>query len=96
MITVVNKRYESTGIYIGRPSILGNPFVIGKDGSRVEVVRKYSEWFYEQLGSNRALIEEIERLQYHYKINKQLTLVCWCAPLECHGDVIKEYLEMVT
>ena len=28
-------------VYIGRPSVWGNPFVIGKDGTRAEVVEKY-------------------------------------------------------
>jgi hypothetical protein len=30
--------------YIGRPSMWGNPFVIGKDGTRAEVVEKYECW----------------------------------------------------
>ena len=33
------------GDYIGRPSVLGNPFVIGVDGSRNDVVNKYEDWF---------------------------------------------------
>mgnify|MGYP001597794161 CR=1 FL=1 len=96
MIIIGNHRYGSQGINIGRPSILGNPFIIGRDGTRPEVKAKYKVWFYKQLGCNRALIEEIERLQYMYKVDKTLTLVCWCKPLECHGDIIKEYLEMIT
>ena len=32
---VVNKRdYKGPGEYIGRPSCLGNPFHIGRDGNR--------------------------------------------------------------
>lgn len=96
MIIVANKRDNPSGIYVARPSILGNPFIIGKDGTRPEVVEKYRAWFYEQLGCNRALIEEIERLQYIYKTEKTLTLICWCSPLICHVDIIKEYLEMIT
>jgi len=45
MIKIVNKRnYTGPGIYIGRPSPLGNPFVIGRDGDREEVIRKYREF----------------------------------------------------
>lgn len=28
-------------VYIGRPSILGNPFVIGRDGDRAKVIAKF-------------------------------------------------------
>ena len=34
--------------YIGRPSIWGNPFVIGKDGTRGEVIEKYERWLLRQ------------------------------------------------
>ena len=38
------KHGELYDIYIGRPSRWGNPFVIGKDGTREEVVEKYRNW----------------------------------------------------
>ena len=38
---VVHCKRENYDIYIGRGSKWGNPFVIGKDGSREEVVEKY-------------------------------------------------------
>jgi hypothetical protein len=31
-------------VYIGRPSIWGNPFVIGRDGDRAEVIGQYEAW----------------------------------------------------
>jgi len=31
-------------VYIGRPSKWGNPFVIGRDGSRADVIAKYRTW----------------------------------------------------
>ncbi|PIW12451.1 MAG: hypothetical protein COW35_01440, partial [Candidatus Infernicultor aquiphilus] len=31
-------------VYIGRPSKWGNPFTIGKDGTRSEVIEKYRIW----------------------------------------------------
>ena len=43
---VLNKKHwrgsVANAVYIGRPSIWGNPFVIGKDGTRGEVVEKYA------------------------------------------------------
>lgn len=74
-------------VYIGRgPDPLtgvdgkwGNPFVVGKDGTRAEVIRKYREWVVKQPGL-MAAIPEI----------KGKTLGCWCRPKACHGDVLAE------
>lgn len=71
------KRKEYTH-YIGRPSTLGNPFVIGKDGSRGDVVTKFERW----ARHSSEVMETIERLP------PDAVLGCWCAPKRCHGDVI--------
>lgn len=47
MIYHYNK--SKSGVYIGRPKSggewgFGNPFVIGKDGSRAEVIEKFKSW----------------------------------------------------
>jgi hypothetical protein len=65
-------------VYIGRPSKWGNPFVIGPDGTREDVVRKFEEY----LMLNPVLIEDAKREL------KGKDLVCFCAPLSCHGDVL--------
>lgn len=67
-------------VYIGRGSPYGNPVVIGKDGTRTEVIEMYRKWVY----SNPEMIK---------KIRSELSgkdLVCYCAPKACHGDVILE------
>jgi hypothetical protein len=39
-MTVLNKRDSNArGVYIGRPSKWGNPFVIGRDGTRADVIK---------------------------------------------------------
>lgn len=65
-------------MYIGRPSKWGNPFVIGIDGNREEVIEKYEKY----LKSKRNLIELIKREL------KGKDLVCYCAPQSCHGDIL--------
>ena len=65
-------------MYIGRPSKWGNPFVIGPDGTREDVVRKFEEY----LMLNPVLMEAARREL------KGKDLVCFCAPLSCHGDVL--------
>ena len=79
---VVNKRGRRVvgvnDVYIGRPSKWGNPFTIGEDGTRDEVVRRYEVYAREVFTR-----EDLEVL-----VGK--TLVCWCKPLACHGDVLVE------
>jgi len=65
-------------VYIGRPSVWGNPFAIGRDGNRAEVIRKYEAW----LRANPTLVARAKREL------KSKVLGCWCAPLPCHGDVL--------
>ena len=80
---------------IGQPeSKLGNPFVIGKDGTREEVIIKYEEWLQKQLKdpTSDASIE-FKMLKERYESGQPLHLVCFCAPLPCHGDVIMKLLK---
>ncbi len=83
---VVNIRKEGHDVYIGRGSPFGNPFVIGKDGNRAEVIALYKKWFYNKLKNNWQFRRNVIVL-------KSLTLGCYCKPLACHGDVIVDYLE---
>lgn len=77
---VVHCKRDRFDVYIGRPSKWGNPFVIGKDGTRNEVIEKYRSW----LLSQPQLIKDA-REQLRGKV-----LGCWCSPSACHGDVLSE------
>jgi hypothetical protein len=66
-------------VYIGRPSRWGNPFVIGRDGDRQQVIDKYRAWIVQQ-PELMALLPQL----------KGKVLGCWCAPAACHGDVLVE------
>lgn len=84
MLKVLNARIVGTQntdkrAYVARPSRWGNPFQIGRDGSREEVVEKYMEWFLSQ----QHLIEAIHDL-------RGKDLICWCSPLCCHADFLLE------
>lgn len=79
---VVHCRRASFDVYIGRPSKWGNPFVIGRDGDREEVIDQYRAWVQRQPELMAALGEL-----------KEKTLGCWCAPNACHGDVLIELSE---
>jgi uncharacterized protein DUF4326 len=76
---VVHCKREAYDIYIGRPGKWGNPFVIGKDGTREQVIAKCRQWLLSQTSLMAALPEL-----------KGKVLGCWCAPNACHGDVLAE------
>ena len=67
--------------YVGRPHILGNPFKIGVDGNRVQVIAKYKRYFWDRVNSDEEFLAAA--LEVGGK-----DLICWCAPLPCHADVI--------
>ena len=81
-IRVVHCKKEPFDVYIGRPSKWGNPFVVGVNGTRENVIKRYKEYI---LG-NYDLLASLHELEG--KI-----LGCWCAPKSCHGDVLVELLE---
>jgi len=83
MTRVVHKAKEKFDVYIGRPSKWGNPFEIGVDGTRAEVIKKYREW----IKNNPVLMSQIHELDGK-------VLGCWCHPLPCHGDVLVELVEV--
>ncbi len=100
MTTVLNIRnnpnWKKDGAtYIGRGSPFGNPFHIGKDGTRAEVIEKYSEYFYDLIKCDFDFWLQVKTLQNE-------TLACYCRPIEgfqgqllCHGQVIAGYLDQV-
>ena len=84
--TVVNVKGGRVDVYIGRGGPFGNPFVLGVDGDRAEVIRKFGIYFKERLERDASFKAAVEELR-----GKRLG--CFCAPLPCHGDVIAEYLD---
>jgi hypothetical protein len=78
--------------YVGRPSPLGNPFQLGRDGSRAEVIASYRSWLWDQLQEpGSAQQQELERLLAQAQAGP-LELLCWCSPLACHTEVIRSAL----
>jgi len=73
---------EAYEVYIGRPSVWGNPFHVAQYG-RAGALRRYREWLQTQP-------ELIERARQELKGR---VLGCWCKPRACHGDVLVELLD---
>ena len=72
-------------VYIGRrnaryglaASQWANPFRVSQEADRASAIAAYEKW----LRSQRPLMAALRELQ-------GCDLVCWCAPLSCHGDVL--------
>ena len=68
---------------IGRPGIFGNPFIIGRDGTREEVINKHYNWI---------LLPEQKRLrQFIRDLLKGIELYCpGCKDsLPCHRMILE-------
>ena len=80
---VVHCQRAAYDVYVGRPSIWGNPFKVGEDGCRTEVIAKYREYL---LGRSdlMALLPSL----------RGRVLGCWCKPNNCHADVIAELADL--
>lgn len=81
MPVVLNAKLCGTDVenaaYVGRPTKWGNPFAIGRDGNRAEVIAKYEAWIIEQ----PELITAASSL-------RGKNLICWCAPQQCHAEIL--------
>lgn len=91
---------DENNIYIGRAgivfingerfpkksSIFCNPFKIGKDGDRNQVLEKYQEYILSKLENDSNFRGELSRL-------KDKNLGCWCKPEKCHGDILIKLLK---
>jgi hypothetical protein len=82
MIKVVHCKKEPFDIYIGRGSKWGNPYKIGKDGTREEVIKKYAAYIMD----SPELIKDLPEL-------RDKVLGCWCKPQKCHGDILSQMVD---
>lgn len=63
----------------------GNPFAVERYG-REKCIELYKDYFYDRIGKDTKFKEAIISL-------KGKVLGCFCAPLNCHGNIIKDYLD---
>jgi len=70
---------------VPHPSCIGNPFPVEQYG-RDECIAKFKVYFYERLKNEPDFVEYVKSL-------KDKTVGCFCKPLACHLDCVKEYLD---
>lgn len=79
---------------VARPSLWGNPFIVGEDGTRAECVHLFKLLLsgYIALTARASIESQEEFLNHaaaHWKSIKGKNLACWCpAHAECHADVL--------
>lgn len=89
MTTVVHVK-DKYDVYIGRGNAVfpqskwANPFRIGPDGTRKEVIQKYRNW----------IITQVDLLACLHEL-KDKRLGCWCHPQECHGDFLAALVDLL-
>lgn len=84
---------HSNAVYIGRSmkGIAGNekfhnPFKMYKESQRDSVCEMYRRHLWKQIKLGIVTIDDLLALDGK-------DLVCWCAPANCHGDVIMAAIE---
>lgn len=68
----------SGAVLIDRTTRFGNPYRIGPDGTRTEVIAKFE----------RDTLNDPEFIELIRNELRGRDLVCWCWPKACHGDVL--------
>ena len=73
-------------VYVGRPTIWGNPWETTDDSRRKEVLIYYETWLRGELIDRPHMLDPL----------KGKDLACWC-PLDkpCHADVLLKFLKEV-
>lgn len=89
VVNIKNHQKTANDVYIGRGSKWGNPFTHseGKTLAKFKVATREDAIIeYEKYLRNSPLLNELHEL-------KGKTLVCFCKPLSCHGDVIVKLID---
>lgn len=80
-----NWRASADFVYIGRGGLFGNPIVLKKENERGSTLKQFKVYFYGRLNTDPVFKQKVLEL-------KGKTLVCFCKPYPCHGDIIADWL----
>jgi len=88
---VVHWKAEKYDIFVGRPTVWGNPYTHRDGPTRAEIkvatveeaIEKYEIWIRERPGL----------LLLARQVLRGKVLGCWCKPGPCHGDVLARIAE---
>lgn len=86
------KTYEGVGYYIGRSTPLGNHFPLSM--GRRECIDAYGLWLRYQIEYNKynTTHRYFLFIKQELLLKGEVTLICHCTPLPCHGHEIGKLL----
>ena len=95
MITIKNMHYEmpkeTWQVRVDRETVLGNPYILEEDSVRDEVILQYKEWLENHIeAKTHEIMTELNRIKKLHDDLGNIELFCWCAPLSCHSEVIRD------
>ena len=86
MAQIVNLKHEPdavarAAVRIDRRTAWGNPFVVGRDGTRDEVIARYRVELWRRIRSGEIALSDLAAID-------GCVYACWCWPARCHGEVL--------
>lgn len=103
VFNVNDEEYFGDNVYlIHRPHILSNPYTHIKDKqtkamyvvkTREDAIKLYSHYYDIMYESNIKFKNEIDEIYNKYRNGEEILLGCYCAPKQCHGDIIIKKLQ---
>jgi hypothetical protein len=82
--TMVTRNNQGEVGHTGLPGHFGNPFKL-TNHTRTNSLRHFKNYF-----AQRLIHDPLWRA--HLIRARNTTLVCWCAPEPCHGDILASWL----
>lgn len=68
-------------VRVDRATKWGNPFRIGRNATRTEVIERYRRDLWRRVRAGEVDLDELAALDGR-------DLACWCHPMPCHADVL--------
>lgn len=86
MARIVNLKHDPDAVARGavridRRTAWGNPYRIGRDGTREEVIARYRVELWQRIRSGEIALADLAAIAGR-------DYACWCHPLPCHGTVL--------
>ena len=81
-------------VRVDRKTIFGNPYMIGRNGTRDEVVEKYRRYMHSKYAEGGEYQRKMNSLAV-LVARRTVHLACWCVPENCHGrEILRFVLEL--
>jgi len=88
----IGRLWRERGISVARPTPLGNPFPVGASYTRAVALARSRAWIPGELERNAKARAQLARIVAAAR-EGDVTLLCWCAPLPCHAEMIARLVE---